>query len=305
MTVRLRVAAALIAATTLLAGPPVAAQDDTLRALAERLARESALGPSDIELDVGTIPALPVAFGPPSGARIVGTAVERPRAGASGTFNRSTRYRVYFTAALAPRALVDAVTAGFAREGYAVKPVAFGPAAGGFTNRTVMVANLCRGITDPALFVRARSAGAGGTDAVLEETVPAANNAPFVSPCDPVRAGDPRAMLPELRSAPATTVTLRGNYTGPDAATETADVFTSLAPRAVIEGFASQAVADGWAERSVVSTDAVATALLARAVDGQPRLLVITLARVSPGQFYASLTNAAAPAEPTPTSAGQ
>jgi hypothetical protein len=304
MTVRIRVAAALIAALALLAGPPAVAQDDSLRVLAERLARDSALGPADIELDAGTIPALPVAFVPPSGARIVGTAVERPRAGTPAVQPRTTRYRVYFSAAQPPRALVDALIAGFARDGYALKPLQFGPVAGGLPNPAVAVANLCRTAADPSVFVRARRTGAE-TDAVVEEALAPPADTPFGGPCDDRRSADPQAVLPLLRSAPAVSVSLRSNSTAPDGATETADVFTSLAPRTVVEGWAAQAVADGWAERSIVSSDALATASFARDVAGRPRLLVIALARVRTGQFYASLTNVATPAEPTSPAAGQ
>jgi hypothetical protein len=311
MTARTRVAAAVIAACAVfaaasLAPAPAAAQEaGALRMLAERVARDSTIGPADVELLVAAIPALPVAFVPPAGAQIVGTVVERPRAGAATAQYRFTRYRVYFTAAASPRDLVDAVAAGFARGGYAPAQTLYGTARGGFASASLVTANLCRSAADPRLLVRARTAGSA-TDAVLEETIPAPGS-PLDGggPCDPARRVDPVAAFPVLRSSPAVSVTTRMNSVSPDALTQTADVYTSLAPRTLVDGWASQAVADGWTQRTIVSTDEAALATFSRGVEGRPRVLVVSLGRVRAGQYYASLTNAAVPAEPNSAPAGR
>ncbi len=129
---------------------------------------------------------------------------------------------------------------------------------------------------------------------MFEETLDAPGN---VRPgrCDTGRHADPRAELPVLRSAPAIAVDARGSSLAPDATTATADVFTALAPRAVVEGWLAQAVAAGWTERSIASNDSVATATLMRDADGRVRLLVISLARVRSGQYHALLANAVTP----------
>jgi hypothetical protein len=311
MIARTRVAAALLAACAfLLAGSastrPAAAQDaGALRALAERVARDSTLGPADVELFPGSVPALPVAFVPPAGAIVAGTALERPRADAPGGAYRFTRYRVYFSAAATPQELVDALAAGFTKTGYARVQTLYGTARGGFGSASPVTANLCRATTDPRVLVRARTAGAQ-TDAVVEETIPARDNPPDGGgPCDPARRVDPLAAFPLLRSARAVAVTTRANTITPDALVQTADVYTALPPRTVLDGWAAQAVADGWTQRTVTSTEEAALATFSRDAGGAARLLVVSLVRVRPGQYYASLTNAATPAEPNAPAAGR
>jgi hypothetical protein len=301
MSGRLRFAASTLAVCALLSQAlGAAAQPDpgALSALAERLARDSALGSSEIELFAGAIPALPVAFTPPPGTRVIGTAVERARPAAPATAARFTRFRIYLTLTGTPEAAVDAIAAGFASGGYARTPALFGSAPGGFATASPVVANFCRAAGDPRVLVRARTVGAS-TDAVVEETVRAPGGGRELGgPCEPDRRPDPLAGLPVLRSARAVAVVTRANALAPDATTQTADVFTTLAARTVLDGWTADAVAGGWTLRSVTSTDEIAVAALARELEGHPRTLVISIARVRPGQYYASLTNAATPAEP-------
>ena len=306
MTARFRAAVALIAACAVLVPAPLPAQDaGALRALGERVARDSAAGPADIELLAGTIPNLPVAFAPPAGAKVVGTVVERPRADATAGQNRYTRYRVYFSAAPSPQELVDAVAAGFARSGYAVTPTLYGNARGGFASTSPVAANLCRAAGDPRVLVRARTSGAA-TDAVVEETIPAPGNPrDGGGPCDPARRADPFATFPVLRSTRSVAITTRVNAVTPDSLTQTADVYTSLAARTIVDGWAAQAVADGWTQRTVVSTDEGAFATFARDLEGRTRLLVVSLGRVRAGQYYASLTSVSVPAEPNSAVTGR
>ncbi len=144
------------------------------------------------------------------------------------------------------------------------------------------------------------------TDAVLEETVPAPDNPRDAGgPCDPARRVDPLAAFPVLRSAPSASVNMRANAVTPDALAQTADVYSPLAPRTLVEGWAAQAVADGWAQRTLLSTEDGAFATFVRDIDGRARILVVSLARVRPGQYYAALTNAAVPAEPNSAPAGR
>ena len=286
-------------------GPTTPADAGALRALAERLARESTLGPSDVNLFAGTIPALPVAFVPPPSAQVIGATLERPRAGGIAAAPRFTRYRVFLTVPNTAQEIVDAIVAGFARSGYARTPTVFGNAPGGFASASPITANLCRAAGDPRILVRARSTGSA-SDVVVEETVSVLGGAREVGgPCDPERRIDPQAGLPAIRSARAVSIVTRANAATPDASSQTADVFTGLGARTLVEGWAAQAVADGWALRSVTSSEETAVATLARDLDGHPRLLLIAVARVRPGQYYASLTNAATPAEPNAVPAGR
>ncbi|HEY0613363.1 MAG TPA: hypothetical protein VGC96_01935 [Candidatus Elarobacter sp.] len=317
MTARQRPLIGLLAAPALLwciaAAPepaaaqaaPAGAEPGALRLLAERLARESAAGPSDIELFPGTIPPLPLAFVPPADARVLGTAVERPRPGGPPGAPRLTRFRVFFSTTSAPQEVVDAIALALSRRGYVRRPRPFGSPVGGFTTASPVTANLCGTASDPRILVRARRNGAV-TDAVLEESLRVPEALPAAgAPCDPASGPDPLAALPAIAPAPAIAVVTRFSSLAPDAVLQTADVFTALRARTVLESWVTQAVAAGWALRSSTATDDAALASLVRSGGGHTRMLVIALARAGPGQFYASLTNATSEAEPTGVPAGR
>jgi hypothetical protein len=98
--------------------------------------------------------------------------------------------------------------------------------------------------------------------------------------------------LPKIGSVDGVAVTRRSATSGYGFSEQTVDVVTSLTPETVVVAWSRQIADDGWTpDGPPAAGTSGAIATFRRAVDGRPRVVAVSLARVGPGRYLASVRN--------------
>ncbi len=290
MKAGIRVAATLTAALFLVPSAAAPADDPgALRLLADRVAGEYASANTAVDLEVAKIGTLPIPLTFPSSACIVGELVRRPVGEAYGTY-RYTEYHVYLDTAQPSDALVQAIVSSAATAGYVPFTSSIGTVAGGFVTAPTTTV-LCKDGSTDAIAIRSGNSGARA-EVTVTISIPAATNAPFAGTQCGGRPrttfGDP-AGLPVIRQIDGARVERRSTSGAVGFSEQTADVYTELAPRALLDAWSKQLVADGWTASSPAVNDTAGIATFRGSIGGLPRLASLSVLRAGAGRLIASV----------------